>query len=74
MWGLNWAKSHGGEGRKGTCVSVLVCVSLLCADPLLHHRLWLYVGFDDCLPVDNTHELMPEMQLAVDKKALERSV
>lgn len=45
MWGLNWAKSLGGEGRKGTLrVHVLVCVSSLCADPLLYDQALAVCG------------------------------
>lgn len=64
-----------GQERHVACPCACVCVCHRFALILFFTtRLWLYVGFDDCLPVDYTHELTPGMQLTVDRNTLERSV
>lgn len=61
------------EQERHMCVCPC-CVSLLVLILIFTDRLWLYVGFNGCLRVDYTHELMVGMQLPVDRNALERSI
>lgn len=56
------------------CVYVLAVCHFFVLILVFTNRLWLYVGFNGCLLVDYTHELMVGMQLPVDRNALKYSV
>lgn len=56
------------------CVCALAVCHCFVLILVFTNRLWLYVGFDGCLPADYTHEFMAGMQLPVDRNALECSI
>lgn len=56
------------------CVCVLAVCHCFVLILVFTNRLWLYVGFNGCLRVGYTHELMVGMQLPVDRNALECSI
>lgn len=56
------------------CVCALAVCHFFVLILVFTNRLWLYVGFNGCLLVDYTHELMVGMQLPVDRNALKYSV